>query len=95
MAYNKDLKHTLSVFTEIKTVWFNEDGVWSFHAREGFDIQVKSDDVINDIEPNTELVDEYEDMTIPQLKEELTSRNIRFAAGAGKPALLALIRNNN
>jgi len=44
---NKELiGNYLNAYPEVKIVYFNSDGAWSFHARTGFDTQVTRDEVL-------------------------------------------------
>jgi hypothetical protein len=105
MKYSEDLKHTLRCYPEIKTVWFNEQGVWAFHAREGFDIVVPAEDIINEKETDEDDINNnqnqspYASMTVAKLKEEMQARNIEIPASYIKADLIKLLDeddiNNN
>lgn len=105
-SINSALKETLSGRAELTTVWFNEAGEWSFHAREGYDSEFSRNELLGlpeDIneEEAAQLATAIENKTIdlnewtvPELKEECKKLGIAFQGNASKQDLIQLLNTS-
>ena len=52
--YSEILKETLRTQPDRQTVWLSDAGEWSFHKREGFEIELSRDEILGETKNTAE-----------------------------------------